>query len=130
MSDRNVLGGPLELCGDDPVTGVFRDGSCRVGPDDVATHTVCVVVTGEFLHHQRSVGNDLLTPRPDYDFTGLRPGDRWCVVAVRWRQAYEAGAAAPVVLAATHERVLDAVPAAWLREHAVDVPDDPGLLGG
>lgn len=126
MSDRNVLGGELELCGDDPVTGIFRDGYCQVGPDGVATHTVCVVVTEEFLTHQRAVGNDLQTPRPEFRFPGLHPGDRWCVVAVRWRQAYEAGAAAPVVLAATSERALDVVPVAWLREHAVDVPDDLG----
>ena len=126
MSDRNVLGGALELCGDDPVTGVYRDGSCSVGPHGVATHTVCVVVTEQFLAHQRAVGNDLLTPRPELRFPGLRPGDRWCVVAVRWRQAYEAGAAAPVVLAGTHERALDVVPVEWLREHAVDVPDDLG----
>ena len=126
MSDRNVLGGALELCGDDPVTGIYRDGSCAVGPDGVATHTICVVVTGEFLAHQRTVGNDLLTPRPEFRFPGLHPGDRWCVVAVRWRQAYEAGAAAPVVLAATHERALDVVPVEWLHEHAVDVPDDLG----
>ncbi len=130
MSDRNVLGGALELCGDDPLTGIYRDGICAVGPDGIATHTICVVVTGEFLEHQRSVGNDLLTPRPEYRFPGLHPGDRWCVVAVRWRQAYEAGAAAPVVLAATSERALDVVPVAWLREHGVDVPDDPGGLGG
>ena len=126
--ERNVLGGPLELCGDDPMTGIYRDGTCSVGPDGVATHTICVVATAEFLQHQRSVGNDLLTPRPDFRFPGLHPGDRWCVVAVRWRQAYEAGAAAPVVLAATHERALEVVPVEWLREHAVDVPDDPGLL--
>ncbi len=126
MGERNVLGGDLELCGDDPVTGIYRDGWCSVGPDGVATHTVCVVVTEEFLAHQRAVGNDLLTPRPEFRFPGLQPGDRWCVVAVRWRQAYEAGAAAPVVLAATHERARDVVPVEWLREHAVDVPDDLG----
>ena len=128
--DRNVLGGPLEPCGTDPMTGFTRDGSCRSGPDDVGSHTVCAVVSAEFLELQRQLGNDLSTPRPEYDFPGLRPGDRWCVVAVRWRQAYEAGAAAPVVLAATHERALDVVPLAWLREHGVDVPDDPGLLDG
>ena len=126
MTERNVLGGELEPCGDDPVTGIYRDGYCQVGPDGVATHTICVVVTEEFLAHQRAVGNDLLTPRPEFAFPGLRPGDRWCVVAVRWRQAYEAGAAAPVVLAGTHERALDVVPVEWLRAHAVDVPDDLG----
>ena len=128
MTDRNVLGCEPQLCGYDLVTGIYREGTCSVGPDGVATHTVCVVVTEPFLAHQRAVGNDLLTPRPEYRFPGLQPGDRWCVVAVRWRQAYEAGAAAPVVLAATHERALDVVPVAWLREHAVDVPDDPGAI--
>ncbi len=127
--ERNVLGGELQPCGTDPVTGFFRDGSCRTGPDDLGSHTVCAVVSEEFLAVQRQLGNDLTTPRPEYGFPGLRPGDRWCVVAVRWRQAYEAGAAAPVVLAATHERALDVVPVDWLQEHAIDVPDDPGGLG-
>lgn len=129
MSDLNAVGGPLEVCGADPLTGIYRDGTCSVGPDGVATHTICVVVTAEFLAHQVAVGNDLQTPRPEFRFPGLVPGDRWCVIAVRWRQAYEAGAAAPVVLAATHARALDVVPLEWLREHAVDVPDDPGALG-
>ena len=79
MTERNVLGGELVVCGEDPMTGIYRDGTCAVGPDGVATHTVCVVVTAEFLAHQRSVGNDLLTPRPEYRFPSLRPGDRWCV---------------------------------------------------
>lgn len=122
--DRNVLGGSLQTCGDDPLTGIYRDGTCSVGPDGVATHTICVVVTAEFLEHQRAVGNDLLTPRPEYRFPGLHPGDRWCVVAVRWRQSYEAGVAGPVVLAATHARALDVVRLEWLKEHAVDIPDD------
>ena len=126
--ERNVLGGPLEPCGTDPVTGFYRDGSCTSGPEDLGSHTVCAVVSAEFLGLQRELGNDLITPRPEYGFPGLRAGDRWCVVAVRWRQAYEAGAAAPVVLAATHERATDVVPVAWLREHAVDVPDDLGGL--
>jgi hypothetical protein len=89
---------------------------------------VCAVVTREFLAHQASVGNDLSTPRPEWRFPGLTPGDRWCVVAVRWLQAYEDGVACPVVLASTHERALDAVPLAYLREHAVDVPPDLGSL--
>jgi uncharacterized protein len=127
-SERNVLGGALEPCGTDPVTGFFRDGCCSTGPEDVGSHTVCAVVTAEFLEHQRRVGNDLTTPRPEYRFPGLRPGDRWCVVAVRWLQAYEAGAAAPVVLAATNARAADVVPLPLLREHAVDVPADPGSL--
>jgi uncharacterized protein (DUF2237 family) len=126
--ERNVLGGPLEPCGLDPVTGFFRDGRCSTGPEDIGSHTVCAVVTREFLEHQVSVGNDLVTPRAEWQFPGLTPGDRWCVVAARWLQAYQDGAAAPVVLASTHERALDVVPLAYLREHAVDVPPDAGSL--
>lgn len=124
-----MLGDDLQPCGTDPLTGFYRDGSCRCGPDDVGRHAVCAVMTAEFLAHQRSVGNDLVTPRPEFAFPGLRPGDRWCVVALRWDQAYEDGAAAPVVLASTNERALDVVPLERLREHAVDVPTDPGSLG-
>lgn len=123
-NERNVLGGDLEPCGADPVTGFYRDGSCSSGPDDVGSHTVCAVVTAEFLEHQLAVGNDLVTPRPEYRFPGLRPGDRWCVVAVRWLQAHQAGVAAPVVLASTHARALDVVPLEALRDNAVDVPPD------
>jgi uncharacterized protein len=127
-SDLNVLGEPLEECGTDPVTGFYRDGCCTSGPEDLGSHTVCAVMTAEFLAHQVSVGNDLITPRPELSFPGLKPGDRWCVVAVRWLQAYHAGAAAPVVLASTHARSLDTIPLSVLREHAVDVPPDPGSL--
>ena len=127
--DLNVLGGPLELCGTEPLTGFYRDGCCSSGPEDVGSHTVCAVVTGEFLGHQRSVGNDLTTARPEYGFPGLTPGDRWCVVAARWLQAHAAGAAAPVVLASTHARALDLIPLEVLRQHAVDVPSDPASLG-
>jgi uncharacterized protein (DUF2237 family) len=126
---RNVLGGPLEPCGSDPVTGFYRDGTCTCGPEDLGLHGVCAVMTEEFLEHQRSVGNDLSTPHPEWQFPGLRPGDRWCVVAARWLQAYDAGVAAPVVLASTNERVLELVPLDALRRHSVDVPDDPGTLG-
>ena len=94
MGERNVLGQDLEPCGTDPVTGFYRDGSCTYGPEDVGLHAVCAVMTAEFLEHQRSVGNDLTTPRPEWSFPGLQPGDRWCVVAARWRQAYEEGLAA------------------------------------
>lgn len=128
MTDRNVLGGELEICGTDPLTGFFRDGCCATGPEDLGSHTVCAVVTAEFLAQQRAVGNDLTTPRPEYGFGGLTPGDRWCVVAARWLQAYRAGVAPPVVLAATHERATDIVPLDALRAHAVDVPADPGGL--
>lgn len=127
-NDRNVLGGDLEECGQDPVTGFYRDGCCTSGPEDLGSHTVCAVVTREFLDFQRSVGNDLSTPRPEYGFAGLRAGDRWCVVATRWLEAYHAGVAAPVVLAATNARALDLVPLEALREHAVDVPADPSAL--
>ncbi len=127
-TERNVLGEPLEPCGTDPLTGFFRDGCCSTGAEDVGSHTVCAVVTREFLAHQTAVGNDLVTPHPEWRFPGLVPGDRWCVVAVRWLQAHEDGAAAPVVLAATHERALDVIPLDVLRAHAVDVPADPGSI--
>lgn len=125
---RNVLGGELEPCGTDPMTGFHRDGSCRCGPEDVGLHAVCAVMTVEFLEHQRAIGNDLSTPHPEWQFPGLHPGDRWCVVAARWLQAYDAGVAAPVVLASTNERALELIPLDVLREHSVDVPDDPGML--
>jgi uncharacterized protein len=122
--ERNVLGDELEPCGTEPLTGFYRDGSCRTGAEDLGSHTVCAVVSQEFLTLQRELGNDLTTPRPEYGFPGLRPGDRWCVVAARWLQAYRAGAAAGVVLAATNARALEIVPLTALRQHAVDVPDD------
>jgi uncharacterized protein (DUF2237 family) len=127
-SPLNVLGGPLEECGTDPMTGFYRDGCCGTGAQDVGSHTVCAVVTADFLAHQKQVGNDLSTPRPEYSFPGLQPGDRWCVVAVRWMQAYLDGAAAPVVLASTHEQALDVIPLEALQEYAIDVPADPGNL--
>lgn len=130
MSDRNVLGGELEPCGVDPLTGFYRDGCCRSDAEDRGSHTICAVVTADFLEHQRSIGNDLSTPLPQYGFPGLTPGDRWCVTAANWLRAHEDGAAAYVVLAATHERALDIVPLTALREHAVDVPADPGALAG
>ncbi len=126
--DLNVLGGALEECGTDPVTGFFRDGCCTTGPEDLGSHTVCAVMTADFLAHQQAVGNDLVTPRPEFGFPGLRPGDRWCVVAARWLQAYHAGAAAPIVLASTHARSLDTIPLTVLRSNAVDVPPDPSSL--
>jgi uncharacterized protein (DUF2237 family) len=129
VSDElNVLGSTLEPCGTDPVTGFFRDGCCSTGPEDVGSHTVCAVVTAEFLAHQVQTGNDLSTPRPENQFPGLRPGDRWCVVAARWLQAHEDGAAAPVVLAATNMRTLDIIPLDVLRAYAVDVPGDASSL--
>jgi uncharacterized protein (DUF2237 family) len=129
MAERNVLGGELEPCGIDPVTGFYRDGSCSTGPEDLGSHTICAVVTPEFLAHQRRIGNDLVTPAPQYAFPGLVPGDRWCVTARNWLRAHEDGAAAFVVLASTHERALEIVPLAVLQEHAVDVPAGPDALG-
>jgi uncharacterized protein len=126
--ELNVHGDPLEPCGTDPVTGFYRDGCCTGGPEDVGSHSVCAVMTREFLDHQRGVGNDLITPRPEFGFPGLNPGDRWCVVAVRWLQAAQAGVAAPVVLASTNRRAVQIVPLDLLRAHAVDVPADPSSL--
>jgi uncharacterized protein (DUF2237 family) len=118
----------LETCSVDPVTGWFRDGTCETAPEDIGGHTICAVVTAEFLAHQRGIGNDLTTPMPMHRFPGLKPGDRWCVTARNWMRAHRDGVAAPVVLAATHERALQVAPLDVLREYAVDVPDDPGGL--
>ena len=120
-----MLGGELEPCGLDPLTGFYRDGCCRTGPEDLGSHTICAVVTAAFLEHQSQIGNDLITPRPEYRFPGLAPGDRWCVTAVNWLRAHEDGVAAYVVLASTHERALELVPLAALRDYAVDVPEAP-----
>ena len=128
MPERNVLGGELESCSTEPLTGFFRDGCCATGPEDLGSHTICAVVTAEFLEHQRSIGNDLSTPMPQYRFPGLVPGDRWCVTARNWAIAYNDGVAAPVVLAATNEKVLELVPLEALQQLAVDVPDTPADL--
>ena len=128
MSDRNVLGGELEPCGTDPLTGFYRDGCCTTGPEDLGSHTICAVVTAEFLAHQRGIGNDLSTPMPQFSFPGLVPGDRWCVTAANWLRAHRDGAAAPVVLASTHERALEIVPLDVLRQYSVDVPADAATL--
>ncbi|HEX2700551.1 MAG TPA: DUF2237 domain-containing protein [Acidimicrobiales bacterium] len=128
MTDRNVLGGVMEPCSSDPLTGFYRDGCCTTGPEDRGSHTICAVVTAEFLEHQLGIGNDLSTPRPEFHFPGLVPGDRWCVTAANWLRAYHDGSAAFVVLASTHERALEIVPLDALRELAVDVPADPGEL--
>ena len=124
----NVHGDPLEVCSLDPVTGFYRDGYCTTGPDDLGSHTVCTVVTAEFLEHQRLIGNDLVTPMPQYGFAGLQPGDRWAVCASRWQESYAAGVKAPVVLRATNAAALDAVSLDALLECAADAPDDPSAL--
>lgn len=124
-----MLGEPLTSCGTDPLTGFYRDGSCRTGPADLGSHTICAVVSAEFLEYQQRIGNDLSTPMPAYDFPGLEPGDRWCVTALNWLRAHEAGVAAYVVLASTHERALEVVPLEVLKQYAVDVPADPGSIG-
>ncbi len=123
-----MLGNALEVCGSDPLTGFYRDGCCRTGTEDLGSHTICAVVTAEFLEHQLGIGNDLVSPLPAYSFPGLSPGDRWCVTARNWLRAHEDGAAAFVVLAATHERALEIVPLEVLEQYAVDVPSDPGAL--
>ena len=125
---RNVFGGELQDCSIDPVTGFTRTGRCEVTPEDVGVHGICVVLSAEFLTHQVQIGNDLVTPRPEWHFPGLVPGDRWCVVALRWLQSERVGYAAPVVLASTHESVLEVVPLEVLRKYAADVPDDPSSL--
>jgi uncharacterized protein len=127
---RNVLGSELEPCSTDPLTGFYRDGCCTTGPEDVGSHTICAVMTEEFLRHQRGIGNDLVTPMPHFRFPGLVPGDRWCVTATNWLRAHLDGAAAPVVLASTHASVLEIVPLAALEQHAVDVPSDLSSLDG
>jgi len=128
LEDKNVLGGRLEPCSVSPRTGFYRDGCCNTGPEDVGMHVVCVQMTEPFLEYSREHGNDLSTPVPEHGFPGLEPGDRWCVVAERWRQALEDGRAAPVVLAATHERALEIIPLDALRRYAVDVPPDLSSL--
>jgi uncharacterized protein (DUF2237 family) len=121
FDEKNVLGVALALCSASPRTGFYRDGCCNSGTEDQGLHVVCAQMTGEFLEFARAQGNDLVTPAPEYGFPGLKPGDRWCVCAGTWRQAYEAGVAAPVVLAATHEETLAVVPLAALKEHALDI---------
>jgi uncharacterized protein (DUF2237 family) len=128
VTELNVLGQELQPCGTEPLTGFYRDGCCSAGPEDLGSHTICAVVTAEFLDHQRSIGNDLSTAMPQYGFPGLVPGDRWCVTAANWARAHDAGKAAPVVLASTNVAVLELVPLTALREHAVDVPSDPSGL--
>ena len=118
--ERNVLGGPLAACAYDPLTGFYRDGSCRTGGDDAGTHIVCARVTAAFLEFSASRGNDLSTPRPENRFRGLKPNDRWCLCVLRWLEALEAGVAPPIILDATHESALDFVPLEELERHAFE----------
>ena len=120
--DINVVGGELLPCSIDPMTGFYREGCCSTGEDDLGSHTVCVVLTEEFLEYSQAAGNDLSTPRPDWGFDGLQPGDRWCLCASRWLEAYEAGSAPEVVLGATHARALEIIPIEALTARAV-APD-------
>jgi uncharacterized protein len=122
-ADVNVVGGALLPCSGDPLTGFYRDGCCATGPEDIGSHTVCAIMTAEFLEFSASAGNDLSTPRPEWGFPGLSAGDRWCVCAARWLEAYDAGCAPAVVLGATHARAVEVVPIDALIEHAdrVDV---------
>lgn len=120
-SSRNVIGGKLELCSNEPMTGFFRNGCCDTAPQDVGSHTVCCVMTADFLTFSKSSGNDLSTPMPEYGFPGLRAGDRWCLCAPRWQEAHEAGQAPQVVLRATHEGALKFCSLADLKRHAIDL---------
>ena len=118
--DRNVLGEPLTPCCYDPKTGYYRDGFCRVGADDIGIHSVCAVVTEEFLAFSKAQGNDLMTPRPEYGFPGLKPDDRWCLCAGRWLEAAQVGLAPPVILSGTHQKTLTIIPLVKLQQHALD----------
>ena len=115
---RNVLGGELAPCSLDPLTGFYRNGCCETGPEDTGQHTVCAVMTSEFLRFSYAVGNDLSTPRPEFGFAGLKPGDHWCLCAPRWKEALDAGFAPPIVLEATHEEMLAIAPLGVLKDHA------------
>ncbi|MEM8767202.1 MAG: DUF2237 domain-containing protein [Pseudomonadota bacterium] len=117
----NVFGEPLEPCSVDPLTGFFRDGCCRTGSQDLGSHVVCARVTAEFLEFSRSRGNDLISPRPEYRFPGLQPGDRWCLCAKRWAEAHAAGVAPPVCLASTHRKAMEIVPWELLKAAGLDL---------
>lgn len=121
VSAKNVLGNTLECCCTSPMTGFYRDGHCQTGPHDTGSHTVCAKVTAEFLAFSKRNGNDLSTPRPEYNFPGLKAGDKWCVCVSRWEEAFIAGVAPPVVLSATHERALDLVGLDELKSRALDL---------
>lgn len=120
MEAKNVLGGKLEICCTSPMTGYYRDGKCNTGGGDFGAHVVCAQVTEEFLRFTKSRGNDLITPAPEFDFPGLKPGDRWCLCASRWKEALDAGVAPPVILSATHASALEYVSFEELRQNALD----------
>lgn len=124
MNAQNVLGGDLLDCNHDPLTGFFRNGCCETGPQDAGSHTVCAVVTADFLQFSYTRGNDLITPRPDFGFPGLKPGDRWCLCVNRWREAWDAGCAPPVLLEATHRAALKSVTLEMLTGHAAPRTED------
>ncbi len=117
----NVLGGPLQSCSEAPITGFFRDGCCNTSEEDLGSHTVCVVLTTEFLTFSKARGNDLMTPRPEFDFPGLKPDERWCLCAARWLEAYRAGKAPKVILNSTNQTALETVPIEALKQHAIDL---------
>ncbi len=119
--EKNVFGGKLEDCSTSPMTGFYRDGCCRSGPEDLGRHVICVEVNQEFLEFSKAAGNDLSTPNPDFEFPGLKPGDRWCVCAERWKDALESGVAPPVVLVSTHESALEVVSLEDLKKYALDL---------
>lgn len=117
---KNVLGGDLKVCCKDPMTGFYRDGYCRTGADDLGRHTVCAELTEEFLEFSYSVGNDLITPHPEFGFPGLKAGDKWCLCVLRWREAMEAGVAPPIVLEATHESALQVISLEDLKSYSTE----------
>lgn len=123
---KNVLGGVLRACSTDPKTGFYRTGRCETGPNDVGRHVVCAEMTADFLRFSKAQGNDLSTPRPEWDFPGLEPGDRWCLCAARWQEALDAGVAPPIVLSATNQAALQVVDLADLKAHAVDASTQNG----
>jgi len=121
QQQKNVFGEPIASCSEAPVTGFYRNGCCDTGPEDIGSHTVCAIMTDEFLTYTKSAGNDLSTPVPAYGFPGLKAGDRWCLCAARWKQAFDAGAAPRIVLAATNEAALELIPLEDLKRYAIDL---------
>ena len=119
--DKNVFGQEIEICSNSPLTGFYRDGCCRTGPDDLGMHVVCIEASEEFLEFSKAMGNDLSTPNPDFEFAGLKPGDRWCLCALRWKEAMESDMAPPVILTSTHESVLEVISLDDLKKYAIDL---------